>query len=107
VDDHGDGRWTVRQMLVYDSDSTIYYTKTGNEYKRNNRATDNAVQVITYEWHAALKSTRAAAWASIAGEGSIPTCTPSGAAKRPLPTPISRPRPSQGTKARSASSSDQ
>ena len=67
IDDHGDGRWTVRQLLVYDNDTTIYYTKTGNEYKEYTRATDDETKTVTYRWHAALKSTRAAAYDYIAG----------------------------------------
>jgi hypothetical protein len=71
VDDHGDGRWTVRQMLVYDSDSTIYYTNSGYEYKKYTRSTDDAVKTVTYEWFAVLKSTRDAAWKYIAGKGNV------------------------------------
>jgi hypothetical protein len=37
--------------------------------------------------------------------GSTPNATPRGPAKRPAPTPISRPRPSQGSRARTASHS--
>jgi hypothetical protein len=36
----------------------------------------------------------------------MPNSTPSGAAKRPPPTPISIPRPEKGSSARAASSSE-
>jgi hypothetical protein len=44
--------------------------------------------------------------ASIVREGAIPSCTPSGAAKRPLPTTIYGPPPVSGTKGCKASRSE-
>jgi len=46
-----------------------------------------------------------AAQASMAREGSTPTVTPRGAAKRPVPAPISSPRLCQGNRARTSSNS--
>lgn len=69
VDDHGDGSWTVMQILAenalalttWATGYTYYYTVR----KMFTRATDDDVKLVTYTKYVAMRSTEKAAWDAI------------------------------------------